>query len=172
MMTLDCEIKELTLLQGAKFLRAYLECSDDIQAGIRDMLEIIHDPNTDNDDRNMALSTLADALFPNPHEGQLGMDLEESEKHGAEYSEEMRITLEAMDQEEKNFADRLRHVMEQQKITQEDLAARIHVGQPAISNMLNRQCRPQRRTVYRLAESLGISPEELWPGIANPTRGE
>jgi len=50
-------------------------------------------------------------------------------------------------------------------MTQEALAAKLGVGQPAISNMLNRQCRPQRRTVLRLAQALGISPEELWPGF-------
>ena len=53
-------------------------------------------------------------------------------------------------------------------MTQEQLAAKIGVGQPAISNMLNRQCRPQRRTVKRLATALDVSPEDLWPGIDIP----
>lgn len=165
MAALNCEIEKLTLLQAAKFLRAYLECSDEIQAGIRGMLEILNDPNTDNDDRDMTLMTLADALFPNPHDGKLGMDLEESEKIGAGSSEEMRATLEEMDREEATFASLLRNAMEVQGITQEQLAAKIGVGQPAISNMLNRQCRPQRRTILRLAEALGVSPETLWPGF-------
>jgi len=55
--------------------------------------------------------------------------------------------------------------MARRGMTQEALAAKLGVGQPAISNMLNRQCRPQRRTVLRLAQALGISPEELWPGF-------
>jgi len=165
MATLTPEIEKLALLQASKFLRAYIECSDEIQAGIRDMLLILSDPNTDEDDRDMTLMTLADALFPNPHDGKLGMDLEESEKLGAGFSDEMRTTLEEMDRQEVAFADRLRKVMENQGITQEELAVKINVGQPAISNMLNRQCRPQRRTVLRLAQSLGIAPEELWPGF-------
>lgn len=172
MATLDCEIEKLTLLQAAKFLRAYLECSNEIQAGIRGMLEILNDPNTDEDDRDRTLITLADALFPNPHDGRLGMDLEESEKLGAGYSEEMRTTVEEIDREEETFATRLRNVMDEQGVTQEELATRIGVGQPAISNMLNRQCRPQRRTVLRLAESLGVLPQDLWPDIAIPAHGE
>lgn len=165
MATLTPEIERLILLQAATFLRAYVECSDEIQAGIRDMLDIVIDPKTDEDDRNMTLITLADALFPNPHDGKLGMDLEESERLGAEYSEEMRTALEEMDREEETFAARLRNMMEAQGITQEQLAAKTGVGQPAISNMLTRQCRPQRRTVLRLAEALGTVPEELWPGF-------
>jgi len=43
------------------------------------------------------------------------------------------------------------------------LAEKIGVGQPAISMMLQRQCRPQKRTVMRIAEALGVSAEELWP---------
>ena len=66
MATLTPEIEKLTLLQAAKFLHAYLECSDEIRAGIRNLLEILNDPNTDEDDRDMTLFTLADALFPDP----------------------------------------------------------------------------------------------------------
>lgn len=165
MAVLNCEIEQLTLLQAAKVLRAFLECSDEIQAGIRDMLEIVNDPNTDESDRNMTLTTLADALFPNPRDGKLGMDLEDSEQFGAGYSDEARTILEEMDREEEIFAARLRNAMKKQGITQEQLAAKIDVGQPAISNMLNRQCRPQRRTVRRLAEAIGVLPEDLWPGF-------
>ena len=165
MLNLAPEIEKLTLLQAAKFIHAYIECRDEIQAGIRDMLDILNDPNTDEADRDMTLFTLADTLFPNPHDGKLGMDLEESEGLGAEYSDEMRSTLEELDREEETFAARLRSAMESRAINQEQLAARIGVGQPAISNMLSRKCRPQRRTVLRLAQGLGIDPEELWPGI-------
>jgi lambda repressor-like predicted transcriptional regulator len=167
MATLTPEIEKLTLLQAAKFLRAYLECSDEIQAGIRDLLEILSDPSTDEDDRDSILMTLADALFPDPHDGKLGMDLEESEDLGAGYSEEMRANVKEMEQEEEAFASRLRSIMESRQVTQEQLAARIGVGQPAISNMLNRQCRPQRRTVFRLADALGVAPGDLWPGFSD-----
>ncbi len=172
MATLTPEIEKLTLLQAAKFLLAYVECSDEIQAGIRNMLEILNDPNTDEDDRDMTLATLADALFTDPHEGKLGMDLEESERLEAGFSEENRSVLEEMDREEETFAARLRIAMENKEITQEQLAVKIGVGQPAISNMLNRQCRPQHRTVIRLANALGVTAGDLWPGFPNePNRG-
>ena len=164
MATLTPEIEKLALLQATKFLRAYLECSDEIQAGIREMMEILNDPGTEEDDRDMTLLTLADALFPNPHEGKLGLDLEESERIGAEYSEEMRIALEEMDKEEETFAARLRSLMESRGITQQQLAETLQIGQPAISNILNRQCRPQRKTVLRIAKALGVEPDSLWPG--------
>ena len=150
MATLTPDIERLTLLQAAKFLRAYVECSDEIQAGIREMLEILNDPSTDEDDRDMTLATLADALFPDPHERPLGVDLEEWEKHDTK-SDEARAALQELDREEETFAARLRDLMAGRRITQEELAAKIGVGQPAISNMLNRQCRPQRRTILRLA---------------------
>ena len=70
-----------------------------------------------------------------------------------------------MDHEEATFAERLREVMKKKAVTQEQLADRIGVGQPAISLMLQRACRPQKRTVFRLAEALGVSPDELWPNI-------
>ena len=129
------------------------------------MLQILDDPNTDEDDRDMTLFTLADALFPDASERKLRMDLEELEAVGAGYPEDARATSEEMDREEETFAGRLRDAMNRKGITQEQLALKIGVGQPAISNMLNRQCRPQRRTVARLADALDVAPSDLWPGI-------
>ncbi len=163
--TLQNDIQKLQLLQATNFLRAYLECSDEIQAAIREMLEILNDPETDEDDRDMTLGTLSDALFPNSCEGKLGMDLEESERLDASSSEEMREALEEMDREEEVFAQRLRAIMEEKGVTQTQLADSLKIGQSAISNMLHRQCRPQRRTVLRLAEALGVNPADLWPAF-------
>ena len=165
MNAMACDIEKLNLKLGSKFLQAYLECSDEIQAGIRDMLAILSDPDSDADDCDMALHTLADALFPNPHEGKLGLDLLEAEQMGAEYSEQTAQVLASMDEQEATFADRLRGAMEAKGLNQEALAVATGVGQPAISNMLNRQCRPQRRTVLRFAEALGVAPENLWPSM-------
>jgi len=165
MSIVDRELERLEVLRAAKFVRAYLECSDTIQAGVRDMLDILDDPTTDDNDRQVAIATLADALFPNPYKGQLGMDLEESERDAATKNDELRHVVDEMDREEATFAERLRDLISRKRLTQEQLAARIGVGQSAISNMLNRQCRPQKRTVLRLAEALAVKPEELWPGL-------
>ena len=72
-----------------------------------------------------------------------------------------------MDKEESFFADRMRELMEVKGTTQAELAAKVGIGQPAISMMLNRACRPQRKTVLRFAEALEVPPEELWPQPRN-----
>lgn len=113
----------------------------------------------------MAMHTIAAALFPIPHQGPLGIDLEESEQESAhEYSEMLEIVQE-MNREEDAFASRLRDAMDLRGVTQAELASRIGVGQPAISNMLNRQCRPQRRTILKISEALDMPPGDLWPGF-------
>ncbi len=50
-------------------------------------------------------------------------------------------------------------------MSQVELAAAIGVGQPAISMMLSRNCRPQRRTVECIARALEVTPNDLWPGF-------
>lgn len=165
MTVIDKDIEKLELLQGAKFLHAYLECSDPIQKSIVELLGVVCDKDVDPDDRDMALFTLADCLFPNPHEGKLSLDLEESEKMGASYSDEMRAAIEELDQEEATFAERLKQEMDRLGLTQETLAEKVGVGQSAISNMLQRQCRPQRNTILRFADALEVAPDLLWPSF-------
>jgi predicted XRE-type DNA-binding protein len=153
------EINELF----AKCLHAYLECSETTQGVIADMVGIIHSPDADEEEREMALNTFAEALFPSHDAGSLGMDLEEAEEACSQDSEEGRAAKAELDAQEQRFADRLKTLMEQKHVTQSKLAEMADVGQPAISMMLSRNCRPQRRTVRRLAEALGVDSSELWP---------
>jgi lambda repressor-like predicted transcriptional regulator len=150
-------------LLGAKFLRAFLECNDKMQEVVRDMLDVLNDPETDEDDRQMALATLAEALFPQYHNGELGLDYEASEEEAASKFPEFREVVDELNREESTFADNLDRIMREKGISQTDLAKGIGVGQPAISNMLSRNCRPQRRTIQRLSEALGVKPDDLWP---------
>jgi lambda repressor-like predicted transcriptional regulator len=138
---------------------AFDECDDEIKAVIHDMLEIWKNPSADNDEKNRALATIVEALFPS-----LGVDFMEVESRirGSVNAKDHRSK---MDEEEKTFAERLDMLMKSKGITQETLAERTGVGQPAISNMLNRTCRPQKRTVMRFAEALDVAADELWPGI-------
>ncbi len=103
------------------------------------------------------MGTISEALFPSPSH-----DLEELEKKAAPQD---KTILDRMDHEEATFAERLAILMEKRNMTQEELGAAIDVGQSAISMMLARDCRPQRRTVEKLARALRVSPEELWPGV-------
>jgi transcriptional regulator with XRE-family HTH domain len=81
---------------------------------------------------------------------------------GASYSDEMKTAIEELDAEEESFAERLKDLMADRGLTQTDLGKMIGVGQSAISNMLNRNCRPQQRTAVRLATALDVPVESLW----------
>lgn len=144
----------------AKVFQAYLECSTAVQEVIRDMVEVINADDATGEEKDAAVSTLADALFPLKHNGELGIDLEVSEKHA---TGEQRDAVDHMNAAELRFADKLKDLMQQRKMTQADLAAATGVGQSAISMMLNRHCRPQRRTLEKLAAGLNVSVRQLWP---------
>jgi lambda repressor-like predicted transcriptional regulator len=152
----------------AKVMRQYRECSDQVQKVVDQMIEVLNAPESDDTERDMALSTLTEALFPDYDDEEggdnvLGMELTETEKACATHQTDGPGSVEELDRQEHAFAERLRAQMERRGITQTDLAEKTGVSQPAISQMLKRSCRPQIRTVRRLAEALGVSPEELWP---------
>jgi lambda repressor-like predicted transcriptional regulator len=147
----------------AKCFRAYLECSDEAQAVIRDMVAVLNSADADEEEREMALNTLAEALFPSYDSGELGIEVGEADKACAENSQEGREARAALDLEERTFAERVQAFMTQKGLTQAQLAEKAGVRQPAVSMMLTRRCRPQRRTVHKLAEALGVKVEDLWP---------
>jgi hypothetical protein len=148
----------------AHFLQAYLEYKPDIQDVIRQMAAIIDAPDADEDDRAMATPTLQEALFPthSRDDGLLGVDLEPEEHRLAQ---EDAVTQATLDAEEEAFADRVQSILRARHLTQEQLAAALDIGQPAIAMLLSRKARPQRRTVERFARALGVAPEDLWPGF-------
>lgn len=147
----------------AKMFRAYLECSDEIQAVVRDMVDIVNDPNCDQDEKQAAIHTIAEALFPSFHNGTLGASVQEMDRICCEANPDGEQAAAALDAEEASFSDHLRARMEERGLTQAQLAERSGVGQPAISMMLKRQCRPQRRTIEKLASALGVQVVDLWP---------
>lgn len=147
-------------------LQAYLECSDEIQQDIREMMAICSDHKSDEQERQMAFATIVDALFPNyEDDGLLGMDLEDLKENTPLKVPEFKPVSDALNQEEADFARRLKEVMKAREITQSELAQKIGVSQPAISLMLKRDCRPQKSTVERLAEALEVQPGDLWQDI-------
>lgn len=79
-------------------------------------------------------------------------------------SREQLTRLAQMEQEESVFAERLSRLMAEKQMTQAELARRIGVGQSAVSMLLSRKCRPQPRTLGKLAEALGVTVSEIWPG--------
>jgi plasmid maintenance system antidote protein VapI len=139
---------------------AYDECHDDIKEVINEMAVIFISPESTEDEKRRAALTVVEALFPSLtadyiHYCEAVRKSDSARQHVAEMAEEERL-----------FSERVQARMGELQITQEELAQQIGVGQSAISNMLNRQCRPQRRTIVKIAKALGSAPEELWPGAA------
>ena len=156
---LDEAMRELAV----KFMCAFAECSDDIQQVIREMAVIVNSPDSDEDERAMAAETISEAIMPRVCDGQLGADLDTLDALAVANKQDGAGALRELEEEEETFSERLRVLLDQKGVTQEELAAKIGVGQSAISMMLNRSCRPQRRTINRIAQALGIEPEEIWP---------
>lgn len=122
----------------------------------------------DEQDRLATTALLAEILFPNADEkGFPGMDLAEAESRAPAVNSEAKQVLGRMDAEENFFARRLRELMDAKGLTQAELADKVGLGQPAISMMLNRACRPQRKTVASFAQVLDVHPEELWPAFGS-----
>jgi DNA-binding phage protein len=146
---------------AAVFARAYLQASDEVRGVIDTMTRIIADPGTDPADRESCLDTLTEALFPHRHGGALGVDLEGVRVMPSDGADEEAIAA-RMESQEESFAANLAREMARRKMSQSDLARAIGVGQPAVSMMLSRRCRPQRRTVEKIASALGVEPGALW----------
>ncbi len=135
---------------------AYDQCDPEIQEVVDCMIRIWNSDESTDDEKQRAIHTITDAIFPSE-----SVDLLSVCSHLAK--RDVDGHNQTMIDEEKTFADRLAAILLEKGQTQEELAAAIGVGQSAISNMLNRQSRPQRRTVARIASALGVSPQDLWP---------
>ena len=144
----------------AEMFRAYMEASDEVQAVIKSMARIINDADATTDEVDAALVTLHEALFPSHHDGELGIDILALRDVAPDRVQ--REGFAEVDESDRQFSVRLKAIMEEREVTQADLADRIGVQQPAISMMLARKCHPQRNTVERLAEALGVDPTDLW----------
>ena len=148
------------------FMHALMECSLELKEQVLLLLKnVVCANDVDPDDKEMAMFTIADILFPNPHKGMHGMDLQESEEEAAQQDPELSEIVNRMDLEEATFAERLQAAMDDQGMTQAELALAVGLGQSAIANLIARNCRPQRRTVIKLANALSVSPDELWPCV-------
>ncbi len=145
--------------QFAMYFNAYRECSPEIQEIIHDMAAIAGDSDATVDEKRLASQTLIEALFP-----ALTADMHDLDETLLRSQESQQIEKD-LDREEETFAERLRALMAEKSVTQEYLAEMTKVSQPAIANMLARQCRPQRRTIAKIAAALGVEPSELWTGF-------
>jgi len=144
-------------IRFAKLLSALNECTPETQTIVREMAKIISNPEATDDDRTHATDVILEALFPS-----LMQDFVEFDGECLRMSDKAQQAKSRLEKEEESFSDKLRTLMEKHDMSEKKLAELTGVGQPAISNMLNRRCRPQRRTIARFAEVFGVHPEDLW----------
>ncbi|MGV2337792.1 MAG UNVERIFIED_CONTAM: helix-turn-helix domain-containing protein [Planctomycetaceae bacterium] len=156
-----------------ELIRLYLECSDEVQSVVRSMFAVLDHSSTTSEDRRRAITTIADALFVNPMEGhgRYGFDFLTAERDAAQKHEQIErrpvvsSRLDQLDSQEATFSERLRKILDEKNVTQEELATRIDCTQSAISKMLSRNARPHRKTILRTAQALNVQPTDLWPNM-------
>jgi lambda repressor-like predicted transcriptional regulator len=164
--TVNTQFKERAIQFASSIVLALQECDEELREEAIELFKQLESGELDAEDCNATQALLAEILFPNADDnGFPGLDLEEAEEIACREVPEAKEILDRMDQEESVFADRLRAAMSQKGITQEQLAEKLGVGQSAISMMLQRNCRPQKRTIVRMAEALELQPDELWPNL-------
>ncbi|MEX1040310.1 MAG: helix-turn-helix transcriptional regulator [Pirellulaceae bacterium] len=142
---------------ATQFLRAARECDAEILEVVARMGDILLDDQSSDEERQMAVDTIEEALFP-------GIAADESDGMTLwENSEESQSVLQRMDEQESQFASQVVAIMKRLGMNQQQLAEAIGITQPAVSLLLTRQCRPQKRTVRKVAQALGVTEEEIWP---------
>jgi len=163
-----------SLFENRNVLRAFIECSDELQEHAKAMTRAMSDPELDGDEQYSAALTLFEILFPycNESDNVYGLDLEHAERllrdpaqpaSGIVDEAAAAAALDELDREEADFAVKLQTLMTERGMTQTALAEKIGISQPAIAQMLKRNCRPQQRTIDRLAAAFDLPADELWP---------
>jgi lambda repressor-like predicted transcriptional regulator len=162
---LELDLRLQAFRLASPIIRALEECDPELRAVALELFEQLGGGELDAEEANSTAALIADILFPTAdHTRAPGLDLVEAEKLAATVDPDAGPVLAEMDRQEATFAERLRTLMSEKGLTQAELAAKVGIGQPAISMMLNRACRPQRKTVQKIATALGVEGAELWTG--------
>jgi lambda repressor-like predicted transcriptional regulator len=149
-----------TELSASAILAAFLGLAEGQQVTIRKRVSVAIDPERTAEQRRKAETAIVAALRLSTDARGSARPLSDEERLSAAH----RAVRERVDREARLFADTLARLLAERQMTQGELARRIGVGQSAISMMLSRQCRPQPRTLGKLADALAVPVEELWPG--------
>lgn len=131
-------------------IRRYLESDSGTQSVVRSMFAVLDSAYVTEEDRCRAVAAIADAL-----------DLGPQKVGGAGACN----PVEPPDYQAATFSQRLRNILEQKNITQEELAERMGCTQSAISKMLVRNARPHKKTIFKVAAALDVPPTDLWPDL-------
>jgi DNA-binding XRE family transcriptional regulator len=142
-------------------LDTFLRLPREEKKNIEEQVRRAKDPALPKAEREKAMVALCQSLGLSAGDPSDGLPVSKEERLTAAHLE----VRKRMDDEEAVFARNLELLMAQRQLTQTELAQRIGVGQSAISMLLKRRCRPQRKTLGKLAAALGVEVEALWPGF-------
>ncbi|HJT76692.1 MAG TPA: helix-turn-helix transcriptional regulator [Gemmataceae bacterium] len=170
----DVRDERLQACQGfAATLPRYLGSGAPVQAVVRDLVELFNGPTIGAEERQRIVRALTVTLYEYVGDRP-------SEQNGPSLARpavaEAEVWRRRLEREEEVFVANLKRLMSERRLTQAELAERAGLSQPAISMMLARKYRPQRRTVRLLAQVLEVPERELWPedvpgDIAAPANG-
>lgn len=146
-------------------LYALANCTEQLRQALIDLVAVADDPDSSDEDRASARATIYETLRVHAHRAPYGESLSSVEAAAVGRSPDADRIARQMDSQEEQFARKLRELMKAKGLTQTELAKRSDCTQPAISQMLSRSCRPQKRTILKLADALGVTPSELWPDL-------
>lgn len=147
--------------ERSKIWAVLAACSHETSETVASSIRALKDSRTTQAERQHALTTIADALFVKTDDRE-----RPHTPDGSHRVQPPTIAVHDTETQQSMFAERLRAIMESKCLSQQELAERVGCSQPAISQMLNRRCRPQKKTILKLAEALGVKPADLWPDIA------
>lgn len=147
---------------SAALLRAYVECNREVQEIVLEMASIVADKTSTPDESQIAFDAMIQALFPG-----IAHDVLERSQDAFKSEEAAKVAAE-QHLEERGFSKRVRELMTKKDVTQDELGKAAGISQSAVANILARSCRPQRRTVVKFAEALGVQPKDLWPSFEEP----
>jgi transcriptional regulator with XRE-family HTH domain len=128
-----------------------------------EMLRIIDDPDKSVEERHRASRTIREALLQVESSEMSGVSLTRPAQ--ASMREDLPDLESRLDFQEASFWRKVHEILKSKSITQSQLADQLGITQPAVSQMLNRRCRPQRSTIMSLATALSVEPTELWPDL-------
>ena len=152
------------LNSAAPIILALQECSTELRDEAFILFGNLASGELDTSEQLRTVTLLTEILFPNTDlTGLPGLDLLEAEQIAPSQNPEAQGVLDDMNKEEATFAIKLQSLLSERGWTQAQLAEKVGLGQPAISMMLQRNCRPQKKTILRFAEALQVEPVELWP---------
>jgi predicted XRE-type DNA-binding protein len=137
--------KQASFHAATPIVLALMECDPELRDQAVELFQQLASGELDECERFATTSLITEILFPLPIEDEASDEQQEAEPNDPHA-----------------FTSALKMIMQQRGLTQAQLADLVGIGQSSISMILNRQCRPQRKTVLKFAQALSVDPQQLW----------